>query len=48
VSQTKRFLLRPKDYFKNMKWPGLYYEDCAPIDEVDQFRARIVNPAVAR
>lgn len=44
-SQTKKFLWRPKDYFKNSNWPGLYYDDCAPLDEVDVFKSLIVDPA---
>lgn len=46
-SETKKFLWRPKDYFKNSTWPGMYYDDCAPIDEVDNFKALIVDPAAA-
>lgn len=44
-SQTKSFLWRPKNYFKNSNWPGMYYDDCAPADEVDIFQSLIVNPA---
>lgn len=45
ISQTKKFLLRPKDYFTNSNWPGMYYDDCAPLDEVEIFKSLIVNPA---
>ena len=44
-SQTKKFLWRPKDYFTNAVWAGMYYDDCAPADEVDVFKSLIVNPA---
>ena len=44
-SETKKFMWRPKDYFKNSTWDGMYYDDCAPIDEVDMFKSLIVNPA---
>ncbi|MFK8021571.1 MAG: hypothetical protein AB8B86_17550 [Pseudomonadales bacterium] len=47
VGQTKRFLWRPKDYFANSNWPGMYYDDCAPIDEVDSFKSLIVDPSAA-
>ena len=43
--QTKKFLRRPKDYFTNAVWAGMYYDDCAPVDEVDVFKSLIVNPA---
>jgi hypothetical protein len=41
--QKKKFLLRPKDYFLNSTWAGMYYDDCATLDEVDVFQSLIVN-----
>ena len=45
VSDVKRFLKIPKDYFANMTWAGLYEEECAPADEIFEFRRNIVIPA---
>jgi hypothetical protein len=45
VSDTKRFLRIEKDYFANMTWQGLYEEECAPADEIFEFRRRVVIPA---
>lgn len=45
VGQTKKWLWRPQDYFTNSTWGGMYYDDCAPADEVDVFQSLIVDPA---
>ena len=45
VSDTKRFQEIGKDYFANMTWQGLYEEECAPADEIFEFRRRVVIPA---
>jgi hypothetical protein len=47
VSETKKFLGVPPDYFKNSNWGGMYYDDCAPVDEVDVFQSLIVDPAAS-
>jgi hypothetical protein len=45
VGQKKKWLWRPQDYFTNSTWGGMYYDDCAPADEVDVFQSLIVDPA---
>lgn len=45
VSDVKRFQGIGKDYFANMTWQGLYEEECAPADEIFEFRRRVVIPA---
>jgi hypothetical protein len=47
VSELKRFRKLPLHFYKAIDWPGLLDEDCAPLDEVDVFNSKIVNPAVA-
>jgi hypothetical protein len=48
VSQKKVFTLQPpgSKSVSNEGWFGLFEEICAPVDEVDQFNARIRNRAV--
>jgi len=45
VGDTKRFQKIEKDYLANLTWQGLYEEECAPADEIFEFRRRIVIPA---
>jgi hypothetical protein len=47
-SQKKVFTLQPpgSKTVSNDGWSGLFEEICAPLDEVDQFNARIRNRAV--
>ena len=45
VSTTKRFITIGKHYLRNSNWAGLYEEDCAPADEIFEFRRNIVIPS---
>lgn len=44
-SAVKRFQKIGKDYLANVAWGGLYEEECAPADEIFEFRRRIVIPS---
>jgi hypothetical protein len=45
VSETKKFKLLKKEEISYDGWYGMLEEICAPIDEVDNFVDRVVNPA---
>ena len=45
VSETKKFKLLKKEEISYDGWYGMLEEICAPIDEVDNFVERVVNPA---
>ena len=45
VSDPKRFKLLPKEIISYDGWYGILEEICAPIDAVDNFKKRVMDPA---
>lgn len=45
VSDPKRFKLLPKEIISYDGWYGILEEICAPIDAVDNFKNRVMDPA---